>query len=151
MCVLRRQIARSFPAKSFGCCMYKSTILTKSSAVAFTSEMPSSIAQETKAGQCVLVCGLPASSPLPGAFIQVGGLGFAFGKSGRRLALSLRSPQRKQCSLEQTHQRSNATVERGSFLCLFVSIASLQAYKTRFVNIGVNSLYSRITSDKLVQ
>ena len=70
-------IAWWIPAKSFW--MHKST---KFSAVAFTSEMPSSIAPETKAGQCVLVCGLPTSSLLPSAAIILGGLGFAFGKWG---------------------------------------------------------------------
>ena len=71
--VLRGRRARRFPARSFRSCLHKSKILAKSSAAAFST------AQETGAGQCVLVCGLPASSLLPSTVILVGGLGFAVG------------------------------------------------------------------------
>ena len=77
--IVRRRIARSFSAKSFRLksWMQKSTILSKSLAAA------SPIFQLTsEAGQCTLVCSLPAGSwLLPGAVILVGGLGFPFEKS----------------------------------------------------------------------
>ena len=61
MRVLRRRIARWFSSQVLPL-LHAETILPKSLAP-FISEMPSSIARETEAGQCVLArCQVPSSS-----------------------------------------------------------------------------------------